>query len=340
MSTTLRSWIRLRTASSVSASVLLLMFLLPRLGRAEQALGPYATIDIPRKARLEPPRQAFMEQPDWVGFRFDRFHSWALGGGTPYRANLFVNLHRTGAPESSYDDALRKTERELNGGFDEWKSLEKDARWDIGQGRYLVNSINEPTWRLSYRDPERRVSLLWQVYQKDWALKDAKAALKAMADSVQRRQEPDFAEIAERPGKLARQNERNVVAALDWVEARGFPRPQADVPMSHQGLLVEYREDPERRLSLVRPIVSKPGMPLPAYVSWGWRTWNGEAWEDQMPNGDYYPSPGIRKLLEATQSKPGPHYFLIRTLRLEEMEAADYHLQEFYDFVRKYPVGP
>lgn len=319
--------------------LLLSMFFLPRLGRAEQTLGSYATLEIPRRARLEPARGVVTERPDWVGFVFPRYHTWAMGSGTPYRAWLCVNLHRPEAPVSSYDAALREAEGELNGGRDAWKLVEKGDRWEIGQGRYRVNALDEPVWRLMYRDPERRLSLLWQVYQKDWALADAKEALQAMANSVKRRQEPDYAEIADRPRREAESRQRHVAEALAWAKSKGLPQLQPGVAVSLDGLLVEYQEDPEKRLTLFRQVPTPPGKDLPAHGSHGWREWDGEKWEDHMPNGDYYPSPGIRRLLEETLQKPGPHHFLIRTVRLEELEPKDYHLEDFYQFATR-PTAP
>ena len=55
-----------------------------------------------------------------------------------------------------------------------------------------------------------------------------------------------------------------------------------------------------------------------------------------MPDGDYYPSPGTRALLERNLAKPGPHYFLIRTLRLDETEEAQFHLADFFEFATNY----
>lgn len=319
--------------------LLLSMFFLPRLGRAERALGTFATLEIPRRARLEASSGAASEQPDWVGFLFPRYHAWSMGSQTPYRAWLRVNLHRAGAPASSYDAALAESAERLNGGHDEAKRLEKDDHWEIWQGRYRVNTLDEPVWRLAYRDPERRVSLFWQVFQKDWKLPEARAALQAMAQSVRRKSEPDYAAIADRPRLEAEKKDRQVAEALDWVRSKGHPTLQPGVPVSHDGLLIEYQDQPEKRLTLFIQIAGPPTGELPGYVSHGWRTWDGEKWEDQMPNGDYYPSPGIRRRLEETLSKPGPHHFLIRTVRLEEQELEAHHLEDFHRFATNHAAS-
>jgi hypothetical protein len=155
-----------------------------QFGFRKVELGSVAVIEIPRRARLGKPG-APSEHGDWVGYRLDRFHNWAVGSGTPYRASLFVNVHAIGSPPSGYDNALKANERQLNGGATDWKQLSRDDRWDIGQGRYTINMLDEPTWRITFRDPARRVSLLWQVFQKDWRqLDDAKAALQTMSSST------------------------------------------------------------------------------------------------------------------------------------------------------------
>ena len=85
-----------------------------------------------------------------------------------------------------------------NGGADDWRDIRRDDRWRIGQGRYTVNLLDEPIWRLAYRDPERRLSALWQVYQRDWSLDEAEAALVKMVASVRRHREPEGRRRAKR----------------------------------------------------------------------------------------------------------------------------------------------
>lgn len=79
-------------------------------GTSTHQLGTVATVEVPRRAALEAARSA-TERATWVSFRMDCFHPWAMGSGTPYRANLFVVLHAPGAPASSYDDAHADCER-------------------------------------------------------------------------------------------------------------------------------------------------------------------------------------------------------------------------------------
>lgn len=320
-------------------TVLGLLGIMPflRFGARQVELGSVATIDVPRRARLGQPGRV-AEHSEWIGYRLDRFHTWAIGSGTPYRASLFVNVHAPGAADSTYDLALAANERELNGGADDWKHLSRDAHWDIGQGRYTINMLDEPTWRIKYRDPARRVSLLWQVFQKDWKkVDDAKAALQKMAASLRIVREPDFAEIADRPRKAALENERKARAALDWLEGKGFGRLQPGVPVTKDGITVEFNVDPERRLMLLRIIPSKPIGPLPDYATYGWRSWSdGEGWQDTMDGHDYYPAPGTRTLLGETLAKPGPHYFLIRTIRLDELDEASFHIADFFEFATQY----
>ena len=307
-----------------------------RIGSGKVELSTVALMEVPRRARLDKPGRP-TEQADWIGFRLDRYHMWAIGSSTPYRGSLFINLHAIGAPPGSYDAALKDNELDLNGGADDWKLLERDAQWEIGQGRYTVNMLDEPTWRIKYRDPDRRVSLLWQVFQKDWKLGKAKAALQTMAASVARNHEPDYAEIADRPRRAAEENARKANAAFAWLAARGYGTLQPEVAVTKNGITVEFSSDPERRLMLLRLIPEKPATPLPEYVAHGWRSWSeGEGWTDTMPDGDYYPSPGTRKLFSETLSKPGPHHFLIRTIRLDELAESSYHIADFFDFVAKY----
>lgn len=310
--------------------------LFPQFGSVTRTLGTVATIAVPRKARLDAPGAAVNERGNWVGWRLNRFHTWAIGSSTPYRASLFINLHAPAAPATSYDEALRVVERDLNGGADDWKQVVKDAQWDIIQGRYTVNMLNEPTWRMKYRDPSRRVSALWQVHQKDWTLDDARAALVKMVASISRTGEPEFGEIADRPRKAAEENERKANAAFAWFAARGYGPLAAGQPVTKDGIMVELRLEPERRIALYKSIAAKPDpKALPAWVSWGWRTHADSGWEDHMPNNDYYPSPGTRARLDATQAKPGPHYFLIRTIRLDELDDADFHIADWFDYAAK-----
>lgn len=310
------------------------MFVLAQFGSVTRRLGEVATIEIPRRARLDPPGATAREHATWVGYRLDRFHTWAMGSGTPYRAVLFINLHAPGAGDASYAEALRDNARDLNGGADDWKLLEKGDRWEIGQGRYTVNMLNEPTWRLQYRDPSRRVSVLWQVYQKDVKLADARAALVRMVESVQRVTEPRFAEIADRPRRQAEENERKVRAAREWLAARGFTPLEAGVPVTVDGITVEYMAKPERRLMLYKGIAARPTGALPRWAGYGVRTWADTGWENTMPDGDYYPMPGTRAMLDRSQSRPGPHHFLIRTIRLDELAEADYHIADFFELAR------
>lgn len=307
-----------------------------QFGSRKVELGSVAVIEIPRRARLGKPGGP-TEHGDWVGYRLDRFHNWAVGSGTPYRASLFVNVHAQGSPPSGYDNALKANERQLNGGATDWKQLSRDDQWDIGQGRYTINMLDEPTWRISFRDPERRVSLLWQVFQKDWKHVDAaKAALQKMAASIVIIREPDFAEIADRPRKAAAENERKAMAAFQWLEEKGFGTLEPRVPVTRHGITVEFDDDPERRLMLLRLIPAKPTVALPEYVSYGWRSWTDEGWQDTMADDDYYPAPGTQKLLRETLAKPGPHYFLIRTIRLDELDEASFHIADFFDFAATY----
>lgn len=328
---------RSRVAVAVVLGLLVIMAFRLKFGSRTVELGSIAILEIPRRAGLGKPGPA-NEHADWVGFRLDRFHNWAVGSGTPYRAALFVNVHAEGSPGSAYDAALAANERDLNGGADDWQQLVRDAQWEIGQGRYTVNMLDEPTWRIKLRDPARRVSLLWQVFQKDWKkLDDAKEALQAMAGSLRIVEEPDFAEIADRPRQAALENERKVNAALAWLEGKGFGRLQPGVPVTRDGITVEYRTDPERRLMLLRLIASKPAAPLPDYVAYGWRVWSDdEGWQDMMDGNDYYPAPGTQALLGQTLDKPGPHYFLIRTIRLDELDEASFHLADFLEFASQY----
>lgn len=308
-----------------------------RFGARTVELGSVATIDVPRRARLGKPG-GLAEHSEWIGYRLDRFHTWAIGSGTPYRASLFVNVHAPGAADSTYDLALAANERELNGGADDWKHLSRDAHWDIGQGRYTINMLDEPTWRIKYRDPARRVSLLWQVFQKDWKkVDDAKAALQKMAASLRIVREPDFAEIADRPRKAAVENERKAKAAFDWLEAKGYGKLRPGVPVTKDGITVEFNDDPERRLMLLRLIPAKPAAALPDYVTYGWRSWSdSEGWQDTMDGHDYYPAPGTQKLLSETLTKPGPHFFLIRTIRIDEVDETSFHLAAFFQFASQY----
>jgi len=308
-----------------------------QFGSRKVELGSFAVIEVPRRAGLGEPGLA-SEHGDWIGFRLDRFHRWAVGSGTPYRATLFVNLHAEGSPPAGYDAALKDNERNLNGGATDWKQLSRDAQWDIGQGRYTVNMLDEPTWRIKYRDPSRRVSLLWQIYQKDWKkLDDAKAAMQKMAASIVRQREPDFAEIADRPRRAAVERTRKADAAFAWLAAKGYGKLEPGVPVTKNGITVEYRDDPERRLMLLRLIPGEPAGALPDYVSYGSRSWStSDGWQDTMAGNDYYPAPGTQKLLSETLTKPGPHYFLIRTIRLDALDEASFHIADFFEFAAEY----
>jgi hypothetical protein len=329
----------MRRLTCVALALLAIAFpvpLFPQFGSVTRSLGTVATVAVPRKARLDAPGGAVHEQSTWVSWRLNRFHTWAMGSNTPYRASLFITLHAASAPASSYDEALHAVERDLNGGADDWKQVVKDAQWDVIQGRYTVNMLNEPTWRLKYRDPSRRVSALWQVHQKDWTLDDARAALVKMVASIVRTAEPGYGEIADRPRKEAEENERKAKAALAWLAARGYGPLAAGKPVTKDGITVELRIEPERRIALYKSIADQPDAKvLPAWVSWGWRTHADSGWEDHMPNNDYYPSPGTRAYLDNTQAKPGPHYFLIRTIRLDVMDEVDFHIADWFDYAAK-----
>ena len=121
------------------------------------------------------------------------------------------------------------------------------------------------------------------------------------------------------------------------MQRRSRPRSFAPLhpgePVTREGITVEYMAIPERRLMLHKPIDGKPTTALPPYISHGWRTWADTGWENLMANNDYYPMPGTRRLLDATQVKPGPPHFLIRTIRLDELGEGDYHIADFLTFV-------
>jgi len=55
-----------------------------------------------------------------------------------------------------------------------------------------------------------------------------------------------------------------------------------------------------------------------------------------MAGNDYYPAPGTQKLLSETLTKPGPHYFLIRTIRLDALDEASFHIADFFEFAAEY----
>lgn len=325
---------RMVLAALILGGIAASMGFLPQFGAKTATLGDVATIRVPRKARLDDPHLR-SEHASWVTFRMDRVHTWAMGSSTPYRANLFVNLHAPNAAPSSYAEALKTAERELNGGRDGWRVMAANDRWEVGQGRYTVNMLNEPTWRLKYHDPSRRVSALWQVYQKDWSLEEARKALVTMVESVQRMREPDFAAIADRPRKAAAENQRKHDAALALLAERGFTPLRPGEPVTRDGITVEYMVDPERRLMLYKSIAAMPAVELPSYVSHGWRTWSDSGWENMTDNNDYYAMPGTRQMLDAQQAKPGPHHFLIRTIRLDERDESDFHIADFLAFVAK-----
>jgi hypothetical protein len=298
-------------------------------------LGTAATIVVPRKARLdEPGKGNRFERPTWVGWKMGRIHTWAMGSFTPYRAYLFVNLHSATAPSSSYDEARRANVEDMNGGADDAKQLVKDAQWDIMSGRYTVNTLNEPVWRLSYRDTTRRVSAVWQVYQKDWTLDDARAALVKMVESVKRTaMEPDYAEIADRPRRQAEENERKYTAALAWLADRGYGPLEPGKAITKDGITVELMHDPERRLAFYKTVAARPpASSLPPFVSTGTRSWNGSEWEDTMDNNDYYPSPATRAYLARTLSKESTHTFIVRTIRLDELDEVDFHIADWFAY--------
>lgn len=325
---------RMVLAALILAGTLASMGFLPQVGSKTAKLGDVASVRVPRKARLDDAR-ARDEHPTWVTFRMDRVHTWAMGSGTPYRANLFIILHAQNATAASYADGLKAAERELNGGADGWRTIESGDRWEVGQGRYTVNMLNEPTWRLKYRDPSRRVSALWQVYQKDWSLDEARKALVAMVESVQRTREPDFAEIADRPRMAAEENQRKHDAALAQLARYGFAPLRPGEPVTKDGITVEYMADPERRVMLYMPIAGKPTIAIPPYVTHGRRTWSDSGWENLTANNDYYARPGTRRMLDAQQAKPGPHHFLIRTIRLDVLDESDHHIEDFLAFVAR-----
>lgn len=326
---------RISLAGLAIAGIAASMGFLPQFGSATRKLGDVATVDVPRKARLDAPF-VFEERATWVGYRMSRVHTWAMGSGTPYRANLFIALHAPGATKASYDEALKRAERELNGGAEGWKQVETHDQWDIGQGRYTINMLNEPTWRIKYRDPSRRVSVLWQVYQKDWSLDDARAAVLKMVASVRVLREPDFSDIADRPRREAEERERRVKGAMDWLAQRGFAPLEPHRPLTREGITVEYMADPERRLMLYKPIAARPTATLPAYVRHGWRVVGDTGWEYHMPDNDYWPMVGTTRMLDATLPKPGPHHFLIRTIRLDVLQEADFHIADFFHFATTY----
>jgi len=321
-----RAILRVLAIAGLGAS----MGFLPQFGSTTHSLGELAAMRVPRKARLDTPRLT-TEQAEWVGFRADRYHTWAMGSSTPYRASLFINLHAAGASPSSYGQALDAAERSLNGGADGWAVVERGGAWEIGQGRYTVNMLNEATWRLKYRDPARRVSALWQVYQKDWSLPDARAALVRMVESVERKREADYKEIADRPRRAAEEGARKHAAAMAWLAQRGFAPLTPGVPVTRDGITVEYMAEPERRIMLYKPLAARPTTRLPAFASHGWRVWADSGWENTMSNNDYYPMPGTRRQLDQSQARPGPHHFMIRTIRLDELDESDYYLAEFFE---------
>lgn len=303
------------------------MPLFPQFGRVTHQLGAFATLSIPRKARLEKPHPV-LERGTWVGFRFNRFHTWAMGSGTPYRSVLFVNLHAADAPTSSYDEAWRDTERELNGGGEGWKVVERGGPWLIGQGIYTVN-VREPIWRLSWRDPAKHMSMVWQVYQRDWRLDDARRALLEIAASLRRTGNPDFAGIADRPRRQAAENDRKRAAAFALLSSRGFGELKPGVPQTVDGVTAERMVDPEPRVMLYRALSGPPAGAVPQWVSHGVRSWSDTGWVTTMSNDDYYPMPGTRAWLDRTQARPGPHHFIIRTVRLDELAEDAYHLADF-----------
>jgi hypothetical protein len=42
---------------------------------------------------------------------------------------------------------------------------------------------------------------------------------------------------------------------------------------------------------------------------------------------------GTRDWLARTLGKPGPYHFVIRTIRLDELDEGDYHLADFFTVV-------
>jgi hypothetical protein len=309
------------------------LYLWRRVGTAEYRLGETAVVRIPRRARLEPATGPTAEANGWVSFRLDRFHTWAMGSFTPYRSVLFLSIHEPGS--TSYREALADGEGRLNGGGKDWRLVSSDDRWEIGSGIYDVNMLNEPTWRLEYRDSTRRVGVLWQVYQKDWDLDAAKRAILAMVESLVIVSEPDFAEIRDRPRRLAEENERKLAAAMDTLAARGFGTLTPGVPVTVNDVTVEYQTDPERRLVLFRLIGARLDS-VPEVVTQGQRTWADSRWVDHNEGDrDYYPSPGIRALLADRLDRSRAYPYLIRTIRVDEVAAEDFRIAEFFEFATR-----
>lgn len=157
----------------------------------------------------------------------------------------------------------------------------------MGAGRYRVTLLDEPTWRLAYRDPARRVSALWQVYQRDWSLADAGVALVRMVESVRVLKELNLAEIADRPRREGEARERRVQGALSWLAGRGYAVLAAGTPVTRDGITVEYMTDPERRLMRYKPIAAPPApRTLPTWLSHGQSVWADTGWEHRMSNHD------------------------------------------------------
>lgn len=314
----------------VVVAALALMAFFPQFGSVRRKLGSAATITIPRKARLEAPSETpRFETSTWVGWKLPRYHAWAIGSSTPYRAYLYVNLHAPEASASSYAAAIAEVEGDMNGGADGAKQVHTDAQWDISSGRYVVNGLDEPVWRMSFRDPSRRVSAVWQVFQKDWKLDDARAALEKMVASIERAAEPNFGEIADRPRKEAEENARKLEVALALLASRGYALGPGQA-VTKDNIIAEYLVDPEPRIALYKTVTVKPARgTLPNYVTTGTRTWSGSEWKDEMDSHDYYPSPATRAYLERTMAKPGPHHFIVHTIRVNHTEEAYFHIAEF-----------
>ncbi|MFN8669270.1 MAG: hypothetical protein U0164_18945 [Gemmatimonadaceae bacterium] len=143
------------------------------------------------------------------------------------------------------------------------------------------------------------------MFQKDWSLEDAKRAVVAMAASVRIVKEPAFTEIADRPRREREARDAAVDGALRWLAARGFTPLAPHAPVTRDGVTVEYMAEPERRVMLLKRVASRPALPLPAHVSYGWREMADTGWEFHMPGGDYYPMEGTTRMLDRALPEAG-----------------------------------
>ncbi len=311
----------------------------------ERQLDSVAVISVPTRIKEEILQGARKDRPGELAFTFGSSYFWAsMGSTTTYKQFLVVSLMAPDAPAEAYEAYPPTFRISLEQSSLVHSSTNGTATITATAGVYTTGSLAEPSHRFEYRDPARRLHIMWHAVDKEVSLADGLQMLEAMAASFRIVADPvaTFDEMRDRPRRDAEEQARRLTVARTMLAAAGLGDLEPGVPVLVDGMYVEWTADPEPRYQLLVPLgtvaaVSPSGgiPPRPAQLpseggavplqgTIGWLSFTDDAWTYSNGDNAYLPFPGTAALLSAQHTDPGEaFYYYSATVRVEEEDVEE-----------------